>query len=210
MIISSNVRFLFVLAAHYFPPEKELRSKVENLDATEDWKACAESYKATNQTQHVFRGQLATTSFRRKLSICHLQILFHLVKGWGFKVDVHYLELQILLCSWKKTQLKLKSNNQPTVIFSCPGRVAVLQIQSPEFFVFLILRPNRHQFLIIALRSLLIHYLPGKDKYRYIHVIIWRNKLPLCDIGIYSMACNFTVRGEFSRIQSMPAREQIW
>ena len=82
MVRTSSIRFVFAfMTTFHFSPEEKLAHKVNNLNATKDREACEGSHLATNKTQQGFRGQLATTSFRRKLSICHLQILFHLVKG---------------------------------------------------------------------------------------------------------------------------------
>ena len=83
---------------------------------------------------------------------------------------------------------------QLTVISSCPSRVAIMQIQSPKFFVFLIFGPHCYQLLFVALLSFLIRYLPRKDKL-WLMFKFEEEKLPFCDISNYSLACDFTVRG---------------
>ena len=85
---------------------------------------------------------------------------------------------------------------QLTVISSCPSRVAIMQIQSPKFFVFLIFGPHCYQLLFVALLSFLIRYLPI-EIYSGSFVKFEDKKLPFCDISNYSLACNFTVRGGF-------------
>ena len=49
--ILSNIWFFFVSATYQFPTEEELWSKVDNLEATENWESGEESHCASNQTQ---------------------------------------------------------------------------------------------------------------------------------------------------------------
>ena len=74
--------------------QKELWSKVKNLDATKDGEASEESHCASNQTQLGHQGNLGLRNGKKQFIFQnHLHIFFDPIKSWSVKVDVDHLQL---------------------------------------------------------------------------------------------------------------------